>query len=284
MTLASADQTDDRVEGIHQDIKATLRVSIVPLPFRLWSSNPQLLELLWSRLRPNLETRFIESAADGIRRQAARMVLAHRVARQIGVGKVSLVTIQKCRLVINIHHYINPKLLLLVTALVETLRRHPFEPVKYAGLSLSIPRGVPLEMSTIPLLEESRLSPAKRTVLDEIQKILALPEMSTEYLGLAYCNGYLEEAWSELKPFTQTTTYSTFTEQLQLLARTLVHGIPFPLDINGDDFASIGMSGTEFLNWVIPAQNALPRLILNMAALKVGMDGLEKASQSPYPV
>jgi hypothetical protein len=31
-------------------------------------------------------------------------------------------------------------------------------------------------------------------------------------------------------------------------------------------------------------QNILPRLILNMAALKVGLDGVEKASQSPYPI
>jgi hypothetical protein len=31
-------------------------------------------------------------------------------------------------------------------------------------------------------------------------------------------------------------------------------------------------------------QNVLPRLILNMAALKVGLDGVEKAFQSPYPI
>lgn len=31
-------------------------------------------------------------------------------------------------------------------------------------------------------------------------------------------------------------------------------------------------------------QNILPRLILNMAALKVGLDGVENASQSPYPI
>jgi hypothetical protein len=284
MSLSAERRFDDRLPEICEDIRATLRVSILPTPFRLWSSNPRLLELLWSRLRPNLETRFFECAADAIRKHAARMVWGQPVCHRIDAEEISLFTVQKCRLVINIHHYINPKLLLLVTALVETLRRHDFEPVRDAGLTSSISTGVPAEMPTIHFLEDSSLSQRKRNVLKEIQNILALPEISTEYLGLAYCNGYFEQAWSELKPFAQTTTYQKFAQHLHLMARTLVHGLPFPLEISWNDFASIGMSGVEFLNWIIPAQDALPRLILNMAALKVGMDGLDDASRSPYPV
>ena len=284
MSLSAVRRIDDRFPEICEDIRATLRVSMLPTPFRLWSSNPRLLELLWSRLRPNLETRFFESAADAIRKQAARMVWGQPVCHRFHTTEISLFTIQKCRLIIDVHHYINPKLLLLVTALVEALRHHEFEPVREGALTLSIPKGVPLEMPTIRLLEESSLSLHKRSVLSDIQNVLALAEMSTEYLGLAYCNGYLEEAWSELKPFAQTTSYRTFTEHLHLMARTLVHGLPFPLEISWNDFAGIGMSGVEFLNWIIPAQDALPKLILNMAALKVGMDGLEEASRSPYPI
>ena len=282
--VSSERSSEDQFPEILEDIKATLRVSMLPAPLRLWSSDPRLLELLWKHLRSNLETRFFEYAADAIRKHAARMVWGQPVCRRIDAEEISLLTVQKCRLVINIHHYINPKLLLLVTALVETLRCHDFEPVRDAGLILSIPKGVPAEMPTIHFLEESSLSQRKRNVLKEIQSVLALPEISTEYLGLAYCNGFLEQAWSDLKPFAQTTTYHKFTQHLHLMARTLVHGLPFPLEINWNDFASIGMSGVEFLNWIIPAQDALPRLILNMAALKIGMDGLDDASRSPYPV
>src|SRR5712692_1182206 len=284
MTLTSEHKIDDCVGGIYEDIKATLRVSIVPLPFRLWSQNPPLLELLWSWLRSNLETRYIECAADRIRKQAAQMVSNHRVAHRVDTDEISLFTIQKSRVVIDIHHYINPKLLLIVTSLVKTLQRDTFNPISDPRFCLGIPKGIPTEMPTIPLLEKLWLSHDKRRVLKEIQKALALPKISTEYLGLAYCGGYLERAWAELKSFTRTNTYSELTEHLQLLARTLVHGLPFSLNIGWDEFTSIGMSGLEVLNRIMPLQNALPGLILHMAALKVGMDGVEKASQSPYPI
>jgi hypothetical protein len=284
MTLASEKQTDDRIDGIHEDIKATLRVSIVPLPFLLWSKQPQLLELLWSRLRANLETRYVECAADRIRKQAARMVSLHRVAHRIDAQDISLFTIEKCRAVIDVHHYINPKLLLIVTALVEALQRHPFRPVNDPRWSTIIPKGIAAEMPAIPLLDDSWLGHDKKILLKEIRKTLQLPEISTEYVGLAYCEGYLEKAWLQLKPFARTPDCWTFIENLQLLARTLVHGLPFPLEMSWDDFAKIGMAGLEVLNWIIPFQNALPGLIVNMAALKVGMDGVEKASLSPYPV
>src|SRR5262245_34952437 len=181
MSLSAERKFDDRLTEICEDIRATLRVSILPTPFRLWSSNPRLLELLWSRLRPNLETRFVESAADAIRKHAARMVWGQPICHRIEAEEISLFTVQKCRLVINIHHYINPKLLLLVTALVETLRRHDFEPVRDASLTSNIPKGVPAEMATIHFLEESSVSQRKRNVLKEIQSVLALPEISTEY-------------------------------------------------------------------------------------------------------
>jgi Halocarboxylic acid dehydrogenase DehI len=284
MTLTAEEKIEDPVHEIHEDIKETLRVSVIPMPFRLWSKNPQLLELLWSRLKPNLETRYIEYAADRIRKQAVRMVSMHRVAYGIHADDISLFTIQKSRSVINVHHYVNSKLSIVVTALVEALQSHTFQPVKDPRLGACIPRGVPPEMAIIPLLEEPSLGHNKRILLKEIQRTLTLPDISTEYLGLAHCDGYLEKAWSELQPFTQTSSYWTFSESLQLLVRTLVHGLPLPLDLHWDDFGRIGIAGLEILNEIIPLQDALPRLILNMAALKVGLDGVDKASRSPYPI
>lgn len=285
MTLASEKATDHRLEDIYADIKATLRVSIVPLPFLLWSQkNSQLLELIWSRLRTNLETRYVECAADKIRKQAVGMLSFHRPGHRIEADDISLFTIQKCRVVIDIHHYINPKLLLIVTALAETLRRHPFNPIDDPRWSMRIPRGISPDMPAITLSDDSRLSVEKKILLKKIRKALQLPQNSTEYLGLACYNGYLEKAWLQLKPFTQTPAYRTFSENLQLLTMTLVHGLPFPLEMRRDDFAQAGMAGLEVLNWVIPFQNALPGLIFNMAALKIGLDGSERASQSPYPV
>ena len=284
MTLTAEKKIDDPLLEINDDIKATLRVSVVPMPFRLWSKNPPLLELLWSRLKPNLETHYIEYAADRIRKQAVRMVSMHRVAHGIHADDISLFTIQKSRLVINVHHYINPKISIIVSALVEALQSRTFQPVKDPRLGACIPRGVPPEMDIIPLLEEPSLGHNKRILLKEIQRTLTLPDISTEYLGLAHCDGYLEKAWSELQPFTQTSTYWTFSESLQLLTRTLVHGLPLPLDLRWGDFGRIGIAGLEILNEIIPFQDALPRLILNMAALKVGLDGVDNASQSPYPI
>src|SRR4029077_18798935 len=143
MTLTAEKKIDDPLLEINDDIKATLRVSVVPMPFRLWSKNPPLLELLWSRLKPNLETRYIEYAADRIRKQAVRMVSMHRVAHGIHADDISLFTIQKSRLVVNVHHYINPKISIMVSALVEALQNRTFQPLKIPDWAPVFPEAFP---------------------------------------------------------------------------------------------------------------------------------------------
>jgi hypothetical protein len=275
------------VHDIYEDIKATLRVSVINLPFSLWANHPALLELLWNRLRPNLQTRYVEAAADRIRERAVRSIAAHFRPRDLDHSALSDCTrdvAQLSRFPVDIHHYANPKLLIATAGLLEALHGHDFEPVKDRALCASVPGGIPAAMPNLrfdaPLAAESQAA----AILKEIQDTLALPQLSSEYFYLSSFSGVLEAVWAELKPMIKSDTYWQLAEDLGWLAGLLARGLPFPISIGREEFKNIGMSVLEVSNWIIPSHMALTKLILNMAALKIRLDGKEEALRSPYPI
>src|SRR5947207_2423085 len=100
MTQIFADATEDGLGPIYDEIKETLRVSMVTEPFRSWSREPALLQLLWNSIKANLETRYVEIAADRIRKHAARMIATRLNADPIDPGEMSIFATQRYRHVI----------------------------------------------------------------------------------------------------------------------------------------------------------------------------------------
>jgi Halocarboxylic acid dehydrogenase DehI len=280
------DTPENLVEKIYGDIKATLRVSVINLPFSLWSTHPRLLEFLWNRLKPNLATRYVESAADRIRERAVRSVAARfrlRDLQTVAASEFTAGTIQLSRSLVDIHHYANPKLLIATAGLLEALQGHSFEPVKDRGLRLTVPQGIPAAMPRVTVRDEPQ--PERDTaLLKEIQEMLGLPAVSSDYLCLSSLCGYLERVWAELKSIVKTEAYWQLAEDLESLAALLARGLPYPMIIGTEDFKRIGLTVLEARNWIIPSHMAVARLILNMAALKVALDGKQEALHSPYPI
>lgn len=275
------------VEKIYDDIKATLRVSVISLPFSLWSRQPALLELLWGRLKPNLATRYVESAADRIRERAVRTISTRFRLRELKrleeESDLPGLTIQMSRFLVDIHHYANPKLLIATAGLLEALQGHSFEPVKDHGLRMSVPQGIPAAMPKVAIRQEPFGQPDS-ALLQEIQEILALPAVSSDYLYLGSLGGYLDRVWVELKRIIRTETFWQLAEDLESLAAVLARGLPYPMAIGREAFKSMGLTVSEARNRIIPSHLALTRLILSMAALKVALDGKDGALQSPYPI
>jgi Halocarboxylic acid dehydrogenase DehI len=281
------DTSGNLVETIYGEIAATLRVSIINLPFSLWSSYPRLLEFFWNRLKPNLATRYVESAADRIRERAVRTVAARfRLGelQTVAASEFTAIPIQLSRSLVDIHHYANPKLLIATAGLLEALQGHSFEPVKDRGLRLTVPQGIPAAMPRLASGDEPRPEQPDTALLKEIQEMLGLPALSSDYLCLSSLCGYLERVWAELKSIVKTEAYWQLAEDLESLAALLARALPYPITMGSEDLKRIGLTVLEARNWIIPSHMALPRLILNMAALKVALDGKEQALQSPYPI
>jgi Halocarboxylic acid dehydrogenase DehI len=284
---APFDTPGTSIEKIYGDIKATLRVSVISLPFSLWSTHPRLLEFLWNQLKPNLATRYVESAADRIRERAVRTVEARlrlRELQTVAGSQLTAVTIQLSRSLVDIHHYVNPKLLIATAGLLEALQGHSFEPVKDRELRMTVPQGIPAAMPRLAVREEPSSEQGNTALLKEIQEMLSLPAVSSEYLCLSSLCGYLERVWAELKLIIKTETYWQLAEDLESLAALLARGLPYPIAFGREDLERIGLTVLEARNWIIPSHMAIARLILNMAALKVALDGKQEALHSPFPI
>jgi Halocarboxylic acid dehydrogenase DehI len=278
----------DLAGDIFDDIKATLRTSVVNLPFPLWARNPQLLKMLWTRLKPNLQSRFAESAADTIRERAVTLMAARFVPdRWIWENQEdekTALTLEMARYVVNIHHYLDPKLLMMISILLETMQHHNFKPVTDPTKLETVPRGVPLEMPELQLSQILASRSQTSVILDEIQRAMRLPKMSSDYLSLSLCPGFLAKAWAKLQPMVAKEAYWMMADGLQSMAAVLARKAPFPIGIQLELIYKTGTSRAEAVHWVMQTHTALAGLVLNMAALKIGLDGKEGALQSPYPI
>lgn len=61
------------IERVYHEIRQVLRVSGVNLNFRTWAMFGEFLPAMWDAMRPNLETRAFEDAADQVRREAVQL-------------------------------------------------------------------------------------------------------------------------------------------------------------------------------------------------------------------
>jgi hypothetical protein len=105
-------EAEGEVERVFHEIKHVLRVTGVPAPFRLWAAFGRSFPLIWDALRPNLETRPFEDAADKLRgmtvRIAAHLGPATGVRARVWLGQSQAYQLEAA---LELYHYLDPKLL-----------------------------------------------------------------------------------------------------------------------------------------------------------------------------
>src|SRR5580765_4131080 len=108
------------IERVYHEVRQSLQVTAVPLLFRIWAAFDNLLPALWDELRPNLETRVFEKAADQIRQEAVRAAWTLRLpdSTPLALGESRA---WQVRSALALYHHINPKLLLIVSAVSQAL-------------------------------------------------------------------------------------------------------------------------------------------------------------------
>jgi len=109
-------EAEGEVERVYHEIKQSLRVTGVNLNFRAWAGYEKFFPVMWDAMRPTVETRAFEEAADQVRAEAARA--AETLGRLDAASQVQLGESQayQIKAALDLYHYVNPKLLVFTSA------------------------------------------------------------------------------------------------------------------------------------------------------------------------
>ena len=192
------------IERVYHEIKKVLRVTGVNLNFRTWAGYQAFLPAMWDAVRRNAETRNFEDAADRVRAEAARA--AETLGRLAAIDAVQLGESQtyQVRAALDLYHYINPKLLVLTSAVRLALEDGAVERSATAQTKTElIDLGAPGKMYSMEMEDENPSDERIANVFTDIKESLSLSSVNSDYRTLALWPDYLKAAWDRLKPVVQ---------------------------------------------------------------------------------
>ena len=116
-------EAEGELDRVFHEIRQVVRVSGVSLTFRTLATFESWFPVIWDALRPNIESRAFEEAADELRAQAVTLATELPAARPLAGLRVPLGESQRYRLgaALDLYHYMNPKLLVFTAALRRAL-------------------------------------------------------------------------------------------------------------------------------------------------------------------
>ncbi|MBW3654837.1 MAG: halocarboxylic acid dehydrogenase DehI family protein [Gemmatimonadetes bacterium] len=275
-------EAEGELARVYHEIRQTLRVSGVNLNFRSWAGVNGFLPPVWDALRPNLETRAFEEAADRLRARAiTKAATLGRLGAREGAAPGQSQAYQ-IRAALRLYHYVNPKLLLLTSAVRLALDG---ESPGGSGPARepSVPRGVPAGMYAMEMVEEDTDDPRVAGVFRDIRETLGLSHVNSDYRTLALWPDYLEEGWRRLKPIVQDPEHADAADRLRAQAREEARSLPYPLELTDKALAEHGADGRRGREMTEAFEQLLPGLILNVALLSFDWEEPDALLASPFP-
>jgi hypothetical protein len=268
------------LKGIFEDIKKTFRVPFVGQVFGVLATQPDYLRVAWRQLHTNAQTIYFENQADDIRRFAVESMSAigelRTPASDEGIAHV-----------LSVFHYLNPKLLLAVSALRSSmLGQVPRVAELPAAEKRQVNPGIPHDMPAIELVNRETTNDRLRPVFDDIQASSPTGVVSSEYRALAKWPEFLEGAWNAVKPRMTTPEYRRATRQLRWMADEAVLGFPFRADVTPHTLRLAGLTEQQ----IDTVRTILDRFYLavsgsvaSVAVFTTGIEGRRGALESRYP-
>lgn len=276
--LVEEDIARGRIKEVYEDIKATMRVPFVPTSFRAFAAYPEYLELVWAHVKPNVGTAAFEEWAAGIRHHSdADASHRFRVSDHVNIllqRGTPYETIHDIRDTVEVFHYLDPRLLILLAGLVESQEKQApvgnLDPTPREVRRVDVP-----SFLFVPVrLVRPELAPHRvRRLLNDIKAAMQMPVVPGLYRALAAWPDYLELAWKEVKPALSTRPYGETCAELREIASRAAYELPSPLRIDDDTLVQAGLEADlreiRQLNQLFA--DLLPRLILNTSILWKGL-------------
>ncbi|HVY61613.1 MAG TPA: halocarboxylic acid dehydrogenase DehI family protein [Planctomycetota bacterium] len=270
------------VERVYHEARQKLRVTGVPLLFRTWAGFPTFFPRMWDAIRPNIETRAFESAADQLRASAVETAAGlGRIGASVPLGESQA---YRLRGILDLYHYLNPKLLLVAAAVRLALDGALMGPVveDIASIEL-IERGPSPTMHALEMAPEKPDDPRLRAVFADIQRTLETGAVNSNYRSLALFPDYLVAVWARLKPILETESYRRAARVLGLEARSLARSLPHPVPLSLQRLEDLGEDVKGLVRATDDFERVLATLVLNMTLVLLDWNGPEALAASPFP-
>lgn len=269
-------------ERVYHEIRQVLRVPGVNLVFRTLASFDDFFPMMWDAMRPNAETRVFEHAGDTLRKHA---VMAAQTFPLVQVfDNIDLGPSQKyqIRAALRLYHYINPKLLLFVSAVRLALRG------ELAGGSghdagERIERGVPQALYPMEMIEEEQADEEVSAVFEDIKETLKLPSINSDYRTLALWPSFLSAAWHQVKPIVERQDFQYAATTLQSESRNLARMLTLPVPLSRERIQEMSGDLARIESTLDSFEELLPGLILNIAIMELDAEREFSRLNNPCP-
>jgi len=275
LRLVSEAEAQGRTLEIYGEIKHAMGVPHVNVVYQAFAAYPVFLDLHWRSFRPVLETQEFFNLSDRLRADAYTRTHNYFAIPDLWslLADVSFSegAHEELAEVIDLFHYQNPLLLLLLAAQVQAFEG----PVGESKPAVSPALISGFEYKPI-LIEDASATPRVRQVLDEIRRILRLPFLNTDYRALARWPDILAAYWQALKQVVQSPLYESSHYGVRETAYALARELPGPIELTTNQLSEAGMDDTDISSVVRMTElfvQSISGLLLNIAFAKIGFEG-----------
>ena len=262
-----------RATQVVEEIRLALRAPIVPSPIALLADVAQgYLEVVWPRVASSVNAAgFLGSAlylADMALAEVEASyepVLTPEALREAGVAEGDVASILS---VIDVFHYGQPQLLLLLAALAEAFGRD-----RVGGYGKADPRAA-TERERTHLALDLRLAPPKSGLLPEVAAAMNLDTPPDLYRAVAGWPRYLEVAGEELQHLAAYPPFRRRGRGLYFYARSGARFLAEPLEADPAALRAAGLDDATIEAARAVVDDALPAvamMIMHAEAMRLGL-------------
>ena len=257
---------------VREEIRRALRSPYLPDAVDRLAAVEGYLEVVWPRVRSSVETAgflgsamyMTDMALDAVE-QVYEPVFTRADLAAAGASEADLSGLEG---VIDVFHYVQPQVLLVLAALAEAMGRE-----EVGGYGKPDPRPL-TQREERHLTTDVPSVPGDTSPLPEVVEVLGLPEPPDLYRAVAATPGYLEVAWQELQHLAAYPDFRRRGRGLYYYARSGARFLADPLRANpealreaGLDDATIEAAGAT-LNASLPA---IAMMMMHAEAMRLGL-------------
>lgn len=255
-----------------REVASALRSPFVPGVAESLAAAHGYLEAVWPQVAPSVNTAgFLGSALYMADMALDAVVEVYEPLLNRGGllgGALTASDLDQIEAVLDVFHWVQPQLLLVVAALAEAWDRPAV-----GGQGRSEPRS-PSEREAAHLATSVRLEPVRSGLLPDVAEALQLPEAPDLYRAVASWPPYLEAAWDELQHLAAYPQFRRRGRALYFYARSSARFLAQPLEANPEALRARGVEEaalTVARDAIDGALPALATMMMHCTAMRVGL-------------